>query len=275
MVGGVTSESNIEQALDAAIGALGSLAARRERLPQERADLIAIAWRCGMRNVRALARFAGVSRDTVYADLRDRDIDPGDRDRPASPRYRPLRRDAVRQAADAVGGELSGAILAETPDPLVLAAWQAHLALQRVADLTDTSPNDRENRLAYLRELASSAELMRRYAHQALAAEFPDKRVAAAAAAEQAADYESGRPVVTGASLIVSLPDDESSGGERMATVQVGSRGLPDPLAGWTSWGSGSPGVRLPRVTAYRHLEVQAALANLAELFTDAEPADT
>jgi AcrR family transcriptional regulator len=62
--------------------ALRGWAVRRDRLPQERADLVAEAWRSGLRNVAELARDADVSRDTVYADLRSRGIDPAGHRRP-------------------------------------------------------------------------------------------------------------------------------------------------------------------------------------------------
>jgi UPF0042 nucleotide-binding protein len=44
-----------------------------------RPRLTAAAWRAGERNIRAIARAAGVSRDTVYADLESQGIDYRDR----------------------------------------------------------------------------------------------------------------------------------------------------------------------------------------------------
>lgn len=64
----------------AALAALRAWAARCERLPAERADLMAAAWWAGHRNVNELARAAGgVSRTTVYKDLRVRGIEPTDK----------------------------------------------------------------------------------------------------------------------------------------------------------------------------------------------------
>jgi hypothetical protein len=212
----------------------------------------------------ALARTADVSRDTIYADLRARDIDPADREQPTTPRYRPLRRDTVRQAADTVAGAVTGAMLAEVPEPLVLAAWQAGIALRRVADLTDTGPNDHDNRHGWLRDLAARGDYVRQYANQALAEELPDKQVAAVIDDEATIAYDLGETTVTGATAQVYRPD------ERHITVRVGTRGGTGGLAGWSTW-SASDGVTLPPVTAYRHLEITAALSTLAELLTKAQ----
>jgi hypothetical protein len=62
----------------------------------------------------------------------------------------------------------------------------------------------------------------------------------------------------------VYLPD------EQQITVPIGTRGGTGPLTGWTTW-SASAGVTLPPVTAYRHLEISAALNTLAELLTKAQ----
>lgn len=78
----------------ASLAAFKGWAARRDRLPEHRADLLAAAWWSGTRNVVELARTADVTRDTVYDDLRHRGIEPTDRttavERPR-PRYEPLR----------------------------------------------------------------------------------------------------------------------------------------------------------------------------------------
>jgi hypothetical protein len=117
-----------------ALTALGGWATRRDRLPAGRAYLLAAAWHAGERNVRELARIAGVSRDTVYADLKSRDIDPTDRSSPARPpRYQPLRHDEVRDLVHQAATTLSRAMLTSQPDPLADAEWQAHIALTRVA----------------------------------------------------------------------------------------------------------------------------------------------
>jgi len=55
-------------------------AARRAALDEDRPALMAGAWQAGVRSVAALARAAGISRDTVYADLRRQGIDYFNRD---------------------------------------------------------------------------------------------------------------------------------------------------------------------------------------------------
>ena len=54
---------------------LQRLTAWRTTVDGLRPRLIAGAWRHGERNVAKLAKASGVSRDTVYADLRDQGID--------------------------------------------------------------------------------------------------------------------------------------------------------------------------------------------------------
>lgn len=60
-------------------------ATRRDRLAADRADLMAAAWRAGVRNVAELARTADVSRDTAYSDLRSMGIDPRDPEAKGAP----------------------------------------------------------------------------------------------------------------------------------------------------------------------------------------------
>ncbi|GAA3702308.1 hypothetical protein GCM10022224_080120 [Nonomuraea antimicrobica] len=61
---------------EAALRALANWAASQK---QVRPRLTAAAWRAGEHNIRALARAAGVARDTVYADLAAEGIDYRDR----------------------------------------------------------------------------------------------------------------------------------------------------------------------------------------------------
>jgi hypothetical protein len=97
--GGTRQEAGMARA---SLAALKGWAARRDRLPGQRADLMAAAWWSGWRNVAELARTADVSRDTAYDDLRARGIEPKDRlttpERP-QPRYEPLRPEAVHELA--------------------------------------------------------------------------------------------------------------------------------------------------------------------------------
>ncbi|WP_424892346.1 hypothetical protein [Streptomyces sp. XH2] len=57
---------------------LGNWPIRRDNLPADRADLMAAAWRAGIRNINVLAKAADVSRDVVYKDLRSHGIEPTD-----------------------------------------------------------------------------------------------------------------------------------------------------------------------------------------------------
>lgn len=62
--------------------ALDALSAWARQQTSIRPRLVAAAWYAGMRNIRAIAQAAGVSRDTIYADLTRQDIDYRDRSRP-------------------------------------------------------------------------------------------------------------------------------------------------------------------------------------------------
>jgi transcriptional regulator of acetoin/glycerol metabolism len=61
---------------DPRAAALADLREWAENQATARQRLIAAAWRAGVRNVAELSRTAGVSRDTVYEDLRRENIDP-------------------------------------------------------------------------------------------------------------------------------------------------------------------------------------------------------
>ncbi|MEV7809040.1 RNase adapter RapZ [Microbispora sp. NPDC088329] len=65
-----------ESPREAALKALAQWATSQKSV---RPRLTAAAWRAGERNVRAIARAAGVSRDTVYADLTAEGVDYRDR----------------------------------------------------------------------------------------------------------------------------------------------------------------------------------------------------
>jgi len=59
----------------AALAALRDWGGRRAKLEEDRPVLIAAAWKAGAHSIAELARTAGVSRDTVYSDLRGQGID--------------------------------------------------------------------------------------------------------------------------------------------------------------------------------------------------------
>jgi DNA-binding phage protein len=62
-----------------ALAALRDWAGRRAKLEEDRPVLMAGAWNAGARSIAELARAAGVSRDTVYSDLRGQGIDYSNR----------------------------------------------------------------------------------------------------------------------------------------------------------------------------------------------------
>src|SRR5215831_12324534 len=98
-VGMVANFQDPEAVRLAALSALRGWALRRDRLPGDRARLLAAAWHAGARNVRELARLADISRDTVYADLKSSGIDPSVRSGGHTARYQPLRHEDVRDLA--------------------------------------------------------------------------------------------------------------------------------------------------------------------------------
>ncbi|MBF9068174.1 hypothetical protein [Streptacidiphilus fuscans] len=64
----------------AALDALKDWADRRANMEPERQQLVVNAWNVGARTIAELARAAGVTRDTVYSDLRAAGIDYSNKD---------------------------------------------------------------------------------------------------------------------------------------------------------------------------------------------------
>lgn len=254
-----------ETARLAALSALRAWAVRRDRLAEDRGALMATAWRAGTRTVAELARVGDVSRDTVYADLKSHGIDPTDRRAPASwppPRYEPARYADVRDLADAAAAVLRNAMLADNPPPLVQAAWQAHIALCRVADLLDPQPPANTDRTAQADDLAARGDHIRHYAHHLLAAEHTAADLATHVE-NRRADVLGTQAVIDGAQLTVHLPTGETI----TVALETGGGRLVPP--GWTTWRSDSPHLA-GTIDAYAHLELQAALDSLAEVVTAA-----
>ncbi len=69
-----------EQTKQATLSALGQWAVQHKNAAEERSRLIAEAWTAGTRSVTLLAETAGVSRGTVYSDLRASGINPSNKD---------------------------------------------------------------------------------------------------------------------------------------------------------------------------------------------------
>ncbi|WP_406314570.1 hypothetical protein OHA77_39800 [Streptosporangium sp. NBC_01639] len=72
----MTTNPDPQSPREAALGALAQWAGQQTQI---RPRLTAAAWRAGTRTIASLARAAGVSRDTVYADLASEGIDYRDR----------------------------------------------------------------------------------------------------------------------------------------------------------------------------------------------------
>ncbi|GAA0813133.1 hypothetical protein [Spirilliplanes yamanashiensis] len=129
------------------IGALAGLmgwAEHRGRPAQERADLVAAAWGSGIRNVAELSRIARVSRDTIYADLRARGIDPSQRAEPVSPQQTggtaagAVSPDALRVLAKLLGAVAGPEAVAGASDgDMVRVVDSTATLLDLVADLLD------------------------------------------------------------------------------------------------------------------------------------------
>jgi len=80
----------------------------------------------------------------------------------------PLRHDQVRHLADCAGQVIMPAMLGAQPEPLAHAAWQAHIALLRIAELLspDLAAADRDTSAD---TLAYRGDMIREAAHEALA----------------------------------------------------------------------------------------------------------
>jgi len=169
-----------EPARRAALAALARWPARRDRLPEERADLVATAWHTGVRTITQLAATADVDRSTIYADLAARAIDPKNRDAPYTkplgrgPLPAPIARDLSQRVADTVrpykhtqGGDT----------PLTTATSILGHALGLIADAIDTDPTTEQGTEVAL-ELISCLGSTIRYAHRHLAADQSPDEVA-------------------------------------------------------------------------------------------------
>ncbi|WP_410659526.1 hypothetical protein [Amycolatopsis sp. lyj-112] len=127
-------------------------ARHHDRLPHLRAELVALAWNSGVRNVAELARVTDVSRDTIYADLRKHGIDYADQiARRTAPRYEPLTPAAVTGLGDLVSARVAPAMLADRPQPAALIAWLAGIILDRVESCSAPQPASRPTCTASLR----------------------------------------------------------------------------------------------------------------------------
>jgi len=255
-----TDSTGIRQAT---LDALSSWPRRRDRLPEDRADLLAAAWWAGNRNVAELARAADTSRDTVYSDLRSRGIDPQARFTPAGPRprYAPLRFETVDELASLMSSVLLPPVLREKPGPLESAAWQLQKAMDRIADLlgpdkSRTTHTPAEN----AEDLAATLGYAQQYAH-AYWASLETSAELAARAAQSAVDRVEEHALIDGATLTVGLPNAQS------ITVTLGSASYREPNTGWTTMATDSP-LLSTDLDGPDHLAIRAALDAIGEVLT-------
>ncbi|MEU6601992.1 hypothetical protein [Streptomyces flaveolus] len=244
----------------AALAALRGWATRRDRLADNRADLMAAAWWAGTRTVAELARAADVSRDTVYDDLRARGVEPTDKTaEPAGalPPYAPLTAEPVRELARHAWSLVRPAMLTDRPDWAAWVAWHLSIALDRIGILLEDSPDpDRNANVAQslLTQLAATQESAQ---HLWAELDTPNKehltafRVAVPVGGE-------GQAVIHGVELTLGL-----SGSRETSSVRFD----PDPFepAGWTAVSNDHPQLA-SQLTAADRLAIQTAVHTLGRL---------
>ncbi|MFJ8838671.1 hypothetical protein ACIRFG_21660 [Streptomyces sp. NPDC102424] len=244
----------------AALAALRGWATRRDRLADNRADLMAAAWWAGTRIVAELARAADVSRDTVYDDLRARGVEPTDKTAEGVgilPPYAPLTAEPVRELAQHAWSLVRPAMLTCRPDWATWAAWHLSIALDRIGILLEDSTNsDRkvdagESLLALL---AAAQEAAQKHWAEL---DTPRKEHLTAFRTAVPVGGE-GQAVIHGVELTLGV-----SGSRETFSVRFD----PDPFepAGWTAVSSDHPQLG-PQLTAADRLAIQTAVHTLGRL---------
>ncbi|MEV0704524.1 hypothetical protein AB0I53_42320 [Saccharopolyspora sp. NPDC050389] len=247
----------------AALSALVAWADRRERLAEERADLVAAAWRSGSRNVAELARLARVSRDTIYADLKARSIDTSARAQDpigveAIP-HEQLRAESVRPLAQLVDAVARPAFGRAPNDPLTRVTASAGRALEMVADVlappTDQGPGWTREEL--LPGLAGEGAAITHHAQRELAAsQEPDQLAAQTDYLHRAMLHRGRHASAERVDVVVALP----VGGSLTVRLDRDDRG-------WTTLSGDSP-LLTGEIDGLDHLEVQHALTVLSQVIT-------
>ncbi|WP_414945589.1 hypothetical protein [Amycolatopsis sp. cmx-11-32] len=209
----------------ASLEALRAWARHNTQLPRLRADLVALAWNTGNRNIRELARVTNVSRDTIYADLRRHGIDAADqttRRATTTPRHQPLTPAAVAGLGDLVQARVSSAMLTGDPQAAARIVWLAGIILDRVetllatpagteTDLTSLSPV--YSRADQLQELIDRGTSLIEAARRELASELTNAQTAARTAEEQLNTLGGElEPVIDDATLHLTLPNENIRG---------------------------------------------------------------
>ncbi|MFG1804976.1 hypothetical protein [Streptomyces sp. NPDC049040] len=259
----MTPHEDAKHSAGAALAALRGWAARRERLSEDRADLMAAAWWSGIRTITDLATAAGVSRDTAYTDLRARGIEPTDRTAAASRlrRFAPLTAQALHELAALSNTVVLPALLTENPGPLAEAAGAVSVALERMADLlaadADVSPDWPVGREELAQELAARLRTALHHAHAVAAESTTRDRLAAQTLGSRMGLFDDGQALPGGVSIDLYWPDGDRS------TVRIEHASFTDDApAGWTLLHSDRA---VPELTGVQHLAIQTALETLAE----------
>ncbi len=199
----------------------------------------------------------------MYADLKSSGIDPSDRSshlsRPS--RFEPLRHDAVRDLADVAASVLSRAMLTDAPDPLAAAAWQAQIALTRVAELLDPAPDQGFERPDRIEDLAARGDAIRRASHRLLAAEHSVSDLAARTE-QHYSDLAGEQAVVVSAHVRLCLPNGET------IRVELAANDGTRPGPAWT-WRSDSRYV-VGEANAEAQLAIVSALDTIGGVLTEA-----
>lgn len=261
-------DTDSESVRAAALAALRGWAARRARMADNRADLMAAAWWSGARTVAELARSADVSRDTVYDDLRARGIEPTDKTAEPGdrlPPYAPLTAEAVRELAEQADALIRPAMLTDRPAWLAHAAWNLCIALYRIAALLqDAAGTDRG---AHAQDLARRLGMALDNAHKAWAELDSREQMAAWSAATTHDLQELEQAVVGIADLTLVEPGTGAPFSVQISHVASG------PNRGWTRLRSDHPQLDT-RISAADHLAVQTALHTLSGVLNRRLPSD-
>ncbi|MER7707282.1 hypothetical protein ABTX81_30815 [Kitasatospora sp. NPDC097605] len=226
-------------------------------------EALASAWWAGERDLQELARAAKVSTFEVREHLGAIGVDAGagTYGGPRLPEYRPVRAAEVRALAEVVQRVLSPAVLSTDPEPLVEAAWQLGIALNRVAGSVDPSLSAEEIAEA-AQDLADRIVDALGYALQARAGLHTPLELAAEADRENVDRVVEGA-VAAGAVVTVTLPVGHS------VTVTVAHQPYGRPDAGYSTLTSPSPLVsdKAP-LDGAEHLILRTALGLIDQVVT-------
>lgn len=235
---------------------LNALAALSRSTDDNRAELLATAWRTGTRNAAELASAAGTDRDAVHAGLTAAGIDRADPDAAPAPRPERVTAEVVQPVARQAE-EAFGPLVHDThdPGPLTTVTWQLAIAYRSIAALLlDELPDAEREETA--EELSDRLQIALHHSHLYRASRSTPRRLAAQTARTDA-EISVLQPLPSGATVTLTLP----SGGT--LTVQLGS----EEGTGLTTLSSESPLLDTV-LEAHDHLELHTALDTVAQVLT-------